>query len=168
MPRRPDPDYVRQLKGKDPRIPVDQRIVFKTTTDISTIIPPDYLNREAQHHWERMALILADVGLLQEVGRDKLGRYCQAAADWEEIMTARNAMGKAKLKITEDNWRQMIYWQNQLKAAEDTMREFEREYGLTPASAAKVRRPGHGGGGAKSPQDKFKDFLDEIPRAERV
>ena len=163
MGRKPDPEYIRELKGKKPRIPKDERIVFPSAVAPVEIIPPLYLTAGGQHHWERMTLILQPIGLLQEVGRDKLARYCQACADYEEIMEARKALGKNKIKVNQENHQMFSYWARMMEMHAGEMKDFEREYGLTPASAAKVRRPNAGKG--QTPQEKFQDYLDEIPKA---
>lgn len=160
MARRPDPDYIRALKGKKPKIKPEERIGFPSTL---TLIPPSYLTTDAQHHWERMTLILQPIGLIQEVGRDKLARYCQACADYEEIMEARKKLGKARIEVTKATHSKFSFWARMLEMHAGEMKDFEREYGLTPASAAKVRRP-NPKGGLQTPQEKFQDYLDEIPK----
>lgn len=160
MGRHADPEHIRALKGKKPKIPKDEQIVFPT---VVTLVPPPYFTKRAQHHWERMTLIMASAGLLQEVGRDKLGRYCQACADYEEIQEERRKLGVRKTRYDEDTAGKLTFWMRCLKDHSEEMRDFEREYGLTPASAARIRRPS--AIQPMTPREEFLDYLEEIPKA---
>jgi P27 family predicted phage terminase small subunit len=161
MGRRPDPEHIRALKGKTPRIPPDQQITFPV---VKTLTSPEYFTDRATHHWERMTLILSMAGLLQEVGRDKLGRYCQACADYEEIMLERKKMGRTRrVTVNPGTYTKMAYMARMMKHHVEEMQDFEKEYGLTPSSAARIRKPG-AALGPKSEREKFEDFLEELPR----
>src|SRR4051812_31858271 len=121
MGRKPDPEYIRELKGKKPRIPKEERIAFPSAIEIT---PPTYLTTGGQHHWERMTLILQPIGLLQEVGRDKLARYCQACADYEEIMEARKKLGKKKIDVNQETHQKFSYWARMMEMHAGEMKDF--------------------------------------------
>jgi len=158
MPRR-DSEYARALKGKKPRETPDTQVSFPIA-DGEKAQPPDYLTDEALIHWFRMVDILNSAKLFQLPTRDKLGRYCQACADYEDIQTARKKLGARRHILTKTNYHQQEYWSKRLKDYDHIMKDFEMEYGLTPAAATKVRHP------AKledHPAKGLKDFLAAKP-----
>lgn len=159
MPRR-DSNYIRALKGRKPRIAPEEQIIFPVEKAVACT-PPQYLTDEAMAHWRRMVIILDAIKLFQAPTRDKLARYCQACADYEDIQLARKKMGPGRNKWTPRSDRQMSYWMRMMTMAEKTMESFEGEYGLTPASAAKVRHPN---GDKANPTKKLLDFLDSKPK----
>lgn len=137
MGRRADPDFIRAAKGKGARYRPGETVVF----DPDRPLPPRYLNDEARQIWDYMAAQLEKVGILALVTRDALARYCQACADYEHIQTKLKAAGPKRFDCDEFNWRKLSHWQRVLSEADGVMRNFEREYALTPSSAAKTRRP---------------------------
>lgn len=139
MPRR-DSDYARALKGKKPRELPEHQVSFPIA-DAEKAQPPDYLSDEALIHWFRMVEILNSAKLFQLPTRDKLGRYCQACADYEEVQEARKKLGPRKHVISRGNFAQQQFWMKCLKDYDHIMKDFELEYGLTPAAATKVRHP---------------------------
>lgn len=159
MPRR-DSNYVRALKGRKPRIPPGEQIIFPVEQAVACT-PPDYLTPEALVHWRRMVVILDAIKLFQAPTRDKLARYCQACADYENIQEGRKKLGSSRNKWTPRLDRQISYWMRMMAMAEKTMESFEGEYGLTPASAAKVRHPN---GDKNNPMKKILDFIDNKPK----
>ena len=159
MPRR-DPDYVRVLKGKKPRVNPENQIAFPAAEG-STTEPPVYLDEFALSHWKRMVAILDRIQLFQDPTRDKLARYCQACADYEAVQEMRTKMGRyEEHNPTPENSRKLYFWMKALREYDSIMCDFEREYGLTPASAAKVRRPGE----VLKPAEKVVDFIDSKPK----
>jgi P27 family predicted phage terminase small subunit len=155
MGRRPDPEYIRVLKGKKPRLSKEEQLAWATDLPL----PPDWLTAEALVCWDRMAAELHHAGILFNISRDKLARYCQAYADYREVMLARKEMGPRKLVVTIKNEATLKQHASILKAANDIMSEFEGEYGLTPASATKIRRPT--GAGGPTPREDMDKFLED-------
>ncbi len=155
MGRRPDPEYIRALKGKSPRLSKEEQLAWATDLPL----PPDWLDEDALACWDRMASELHAAGILFAISRDKLARYCQAYADYSLIMAGRKRKGKARFKVPITTVHQAQFEQKILSHAEDVMKNFESEYGLTPASATKIRRPT--GGGGQTPREKFDKFLEE-------
>lgn len=139
MPRR-DSEYARALKGKKPRETPENQVSFPIANGENSQ-PPDYLTDEALIHWYRMVDILNSAKLFQLPTRDKLGRYCQANADYEEIQECRKKMGKRRFVLTKSNSYQQAFWSKTLKECDHILKDFELEYGLTPAAATKVRHP---------------------------
>lgn len=144
------------MKGKKLLVPPGQSVEFEEERPL----PPDFLTKDALDCWDYMAARLERAHILVGISRDKLARYCQAWADYSEIMMARKKMGGAKrIAVTENNWRQQLHWTRMIDQCEGIMRDFEREYGLTPASSSRVRRNTKGHSGA-TPLDELQDFLD--------
>lgn len=128
--------------------------------------PPPLLNKGALEAWDRMCVELKYAGLLAGIARDRLARYCTAWADYEEIRLMQNKLGAKRFRITDDNWREQTHWLKVIKESEATMQAFELEYGLTPASAAKVQRPPRQPGknelpASATPVEAFDAFLEE-------
>jgi len=149
MPRKPDPDHVRALKGKPPALTPSEQIKFVAERPL----PPDFLDSEALVCWDRMAAELEKAGILVSVSRDKLARYCQAWADYSDVIRQRNMRkgqrhiigykilrGGGKKRVVIDDQPQLSFWQRVVEQSHKIMSDFESEYGLTPASATKVRR----------------------------
>jgi P27 family predicted phage terminase small subunit len=160
MPRR-DNNYVRALKGKKPRIPLEEQIRYPVIQAVG-IVPPDYLTEESMVHWNRMVAILDGIKLFQAPTRDSLARYCQACADYEQLQMDRKRLGKRKHTVTEDNYNQLQFQARMLREYTKVMEQFEEDYGLTPASAAKVRHPG----ASTAPGMKLANFVDTKPALE--
>jgi phage terminase small subunit len=93
------------------------------------------------------------------VSRDKLARYCQAWSDWTEVTAARNRLGPRKWDITEANEKKFYLWIKIMEQSEKVMMDFEREYGITPAAATRVKFPKT----LASPTDKMNDFIKGKP-----
>lgn len=159
MGRKPEPEYIRELKGKKSKIAPEHQIKIPVIAgrDVS---PPDYLDEFARVHWNRMVEILDGVKLFQSPTRNTLARYCQAVADYEAIQEERSKLGGKKHKVTVFNKEQLAYWARMLREYEKTMENFESEYGLTPASAARVRNPNAN----KKPGEQLAQFVDERPQ----
>lgn len=154
MPRRPDPEYIRALKGKSPRLSKEEQLAWSADLPL----PPDFLTAEGLACWDRMAAELHAAGILASISRDKLARYCQAWADYREIMLMRKDMGEGKFKLTLKTMDTLKHQVQLIALCNKIMESFETEYGLTPASATKVRRPP--GGGGQTPREKLDGFLE--------
>ena len=155
MPRHKDPEFVRRLKGKPAVLAPEERIVHAQD---DRILPPDFIleNKDATKCWDRMAALLEKAELLVAVGRDKLARYCQAWADYSDVVRTRNRLTGSEKKITVFTKDKFRHWLAVQREAERTMDSFEQEYGLTPAAQMKIKKPN-----TETPADKFTAFLEE-------
>jgi P27 family predicted phage terminase small subunit len=165
MGRKPDPEHVRAAKKRPPKIPLDERLAH----DVERPLPPQFVldDAVATECWDRMAALLEKAKLLVAVSRDKLARYCISWSEYTSVIqnmaTVRKSElnGRSKGTLSRD-WLKQIQlaeikysrWFRTRQAAEKEMDEFEKEYGLTPASATKIRMP-PGQGGQKEEFDKF-------------
>lgn len=155
--RRPDPDHVREAKGLPTRS--EGNHLALPESDVVPAPPPN-LSVDALECWNRTASALFKLGLLSHVSHDKLARYCEAWSDWKNVQELRNKQGANKYKVTKSNWREQNLWKALLVDAERVMQDFEREYGMTPASSTRVRRPK---GDNESPMDKLNSFVMNKP-----
>jgi len=156
--RKPDPDYVRILKGKKPRAKPHELIVH--TPGIPRA--PAFLDTRARKAWNEMCTELKTAGLLFNISGAALARYCMAWSEYEGIRLAQLELGERRYKITDANYRQHSVWIKMLKEAESVMRNFELEYGLTPSSSTKLRKPpGVGEPIPVTPEQQLESFLQE-------
>lgn len=155
--RRPDPNHIRRLKGKKELINREEQVTF----DVGVVMPPSFIKGEAALCWKRMATELTRAEIFSKISRDKLARYCIAWQDYHDIMLERDVMGKKRLYVTSKNWRTFMHWNQVLRQCEQVMSNFETEYGLTPSSAMRIRKPS-----TAKPVDEFGDFLLEGAKEE--
>lgn len=151
--RKKIPLHVKVLTGRkiDPR----DRNEAIVTHPLSRPMPPAQLSAEGLDCWNRLTILLEQAGILTQISRDKLARYCQAWSDWSEI-TVTNASRKRRFVIRNDrDYRQKKYEAKICQDAESVMRDFEKEYGMTPCSAARIRLPNK----SDSPAEKMDDFI---------
>ncbi len=103
-----------------------------------TEIPPapDHLSKEALIEWGRVSNELHNQGLLSAVDMAALAGYCQSYGRWVDAETQLNAEGLT-VETTNGNKIQnpLVGIANQAK---EHMRKFLIEFGMTPASRAKV------------------------------
>ncbi len=101
--------------------------------------PPDHLSKDALIEWGRISNILFESGLLSKPDMAALAAYCDAFGMWCEASRQLNLEG---LTITTSN---LNVIQNPLvgikNQSREHMRKFLVEFGMTPASRAKVPKP---------------------------
>lgn len=91
---------------------------------------PRDLPNEAKAEWRRIVPKLEEVGLLADVDRGVLVRYCVAWADWVELDRLLQQSGKL-LKGARGNLVRNPLWFMK-RDAEQTVGELGRQLGLTP------------------------------------
>lgn len=101
--------------------------------------PPAYLDGDALAKWTEMAAELSALGLLTRVDEDQLSFYCVQFGRWKHA----EAMVKLKGEIIKTEGGNLI--QNPfLSVANRALKEMGRiasEFGLTPASRARLHTP---------------------------
>jgi P27 family predicted phage terminase small subunit len=55
---------------------------------------PDHLGGPAQQEWERLALVLYNIGVLKDTDRGAMAAYCQAYGVWVDASRAMAAYGR--------------------------------------------------------------------------
>lgn len=131
--RKPKPTKQKVVEGtaRKDRQPANEPIVPPGEPDC-----PPIVMGEARAEWKRMVTELRSMGLLERVGRGPLATYCLAWATWhqaqEAIAQLGTAMPGAGGVLTVSPYFRIA------KAAHEQMRHFWIEYGITPASRARV------------------------------
>lgn len=112
--QKPKPTHLRLLSGNAGKRPVNAQepIYAPCTTQ-----PPDWLPEGARAHWERLASMLAQAGVLKESDRDLLATYCCLFAEYVETVRAGE---RASMSIV------------------GQLRQLMGELGLTPSARARI------------------------------
>lgn len=98
--------------------------------------PPDHLAEEAKREWQRIGVILEEIGLVSELDRAALAAYCQAWSRWVDAEQALKTYGVV-IKSPSGFPMQSPFLAVANKALEQ-MRGFLIEFGMTPASRTRV------------------------------
>ena len=97
---------------------------------------PRFVVGEARKEWRRVSRLLFAMGVLSEIDRSALAAYCQAWAQWVD---AEQKLAKTGMLVSvEGVVRISPTWQAANQSREQ-MRAYLTEFGMTPASRARVR-----------------------------
>lgn len=112
--------------------------------------PPGFLSDEAKAEWERVIEGLYRAGIMTFVDVASLAAYCQAYGRWEQAEKALDKFAQKDLatyglmmKTTSGNAIQNPLVGAANKAMADMVR-YAAEFGMTPASRARVKGDGNG------------------------
>jgi P27 family predicted phage terminase small subunit len=132
--RPPTPTILKLLAGN----PGKRKLNRAEPKPPSTLTPcPPALSADARREWRRVSTVLHGLGLLTAIDRAALAAYCQAWARWLE---AERQLTTAGAILTSPNGYPMP--SPYLKIARDAvqqMRAFLTEFGMTPASRARLQ-----------------------------
>jgi len=110
----------------------------KPEVEIEIPSPPSFLGTYAKKEWKRIAPVLHEVGLLTKADYAVLAGYCQCYDRWitsEKIIRSKMKENKGKLTFeTESGYVQQIPEIGISNQAMKEMRNFAKEFGLTPSS----------------------------------
>lgn len=100
--------------------------------------PPSWLDREAKKEWKRVIQKLTEDDSIKECDLSALEGYCQSYSRWKK---AEQVLQKEGLTFTTPNG----YWQQRPEVsiankALAEVRAFCKEFGLTPASRARIEK----------------------------
>jgi len=98
---------------------------------------PASLTAVAKIEWTRLAKELFDAGLLTNADRNALANYCEAWADWVDAREKINLPG-GKTTTTEKGYEMQSVWVGIANKAAASMHRIAAEFGLTPASRARI------------------------------
>jgi P27 family predicted phage terminase small subunit len=143
MSRRPKPTAIKLLEGNPGKRPLNTEEP-KPTTGIPEM--PKELRPTARREWGRITLDLDALGVLSVVDGKALAMYCDAYADWEEAQRdcVRNGL-VIETPVFNKNGDLAGYVKKENPSfnvkckAIKTMKAFLIEFGLTPASRAKLK-----------------------------
>lgn len=163
MANRAKPIPIRKLQGNPGKRPIPD---VAEAPDVDDLTPPPGLDYHGKQAWERNAPILQAMGVLKQNHVDALFAYCDAYAQLRRSQIVSGMTFKQWLKSTgldaEETGRMDLfatYTQIQRsanvdrKAARNDLRLFATEFGMTPASGAKLVLPDTSSG------DPFEDWM---------
>ena len=131
--RRPVPTKLKMLRGNPGRRPLND---WEPEPEVKLPKPPEHLSDEAKREWRRAGKLLFAIGLMSALDRAALAGYCTAYARWVEAEEALKTYGVV-VKSPSGFPIQSPYLAIANKALEQ-MRGFLVEFGMTPASRARV------------------------------
>lgn len=99
--------------------------------------PPDWLDDRARKEWDKLARELESVGLLTSVDANQFGLYCQAVADYEDLL----------LRVRNEGWTTTTSNGNivqhpavgAMNKAAERVHKYSQQFGFTPASRTRVQ-----------------------------
>ena len=102
--------------------------------------PPVYLRPAARKHWDYLADLLEEMGVLAELDGDMLGAYCQTIAKWEdnELFLEENGATYDHVGTTGKKNPKMRPEVQYAKTLWAEIKQFAALFGLTPANRAEM------------------------------
>lgn len=149
--RKPKPTALKVLEGNPGRRKLNEREPVPPKGDIKC---PTWLMPEAKKEWKRLAPSLEAMGVLTMADLTSFAGYCQAFARWkeaEEFITQHGSIFKTPSGYVQQVPQVSIAQQN-LKI----MQSFCTEFGLTPATRARIIAAGGG------PEDAAEDPMERL------
>lgn len=127
---------------------------------------PDWLSDEAVTEWDRIAPLLVELGLISELDLAALAGYCQAYATFAGAQRVlRMAGSKGYVDFTPNGMRVMSVNFQIANRAEESMRKYLTDFGLSPAARARLRATPQQGS-LFPDSDPMETFLQAGKRAE--
>lgn len=146
--RKSKPIPIRKLQGNPGKQPMPD---VAEAPDLDSLTPPPGLDYHGKQAWKRNAPILQAMGVLKQNHRDTLFAYCDAYAQLRRCQTICNMTFKQWIKSTkldESEIGRMELFSTftavqrsanvDRKAARQDIRLYATEFGMTPASGAKL------------------------------
>jgi P27 family predicted phage terminase small subunit len=154
----PKPTRLAELQGNPGKRPLNKREPRPTPGAPGM---PDWLSREAKAEWRRLVPQLERLGLLTKVDRAGLAAYCQAHAELADATKLLEAEGRVLEEPVTARQREdgvevvkLVGYRKKLHPAVRLQRDafarvkqFLGEFGLTPATRARLVAPGEQGEG---------------------
>ena len=137
--RKPKPTQLKELEGN----PGKRRLnASEPHPPVPDVVPyaPKFLNEDARGEWNRMVNILLGLGLYTEVDHAALAMYCQAWGRW--VIAERKLTVEGEIITGVEGGKCQNPWRYEANKAQDQMRRMLAEFGLTPASRARLSVPG--------------------------
>jgi len=156
--RRPKPTALKQLAGNP------GKRALNSSEPRPSGIPkcPAHLDKAAKAEWKRISAELITLGLLTSVDRAALAAYCSA---WSRWVTAEESLQRfgTVIKSPKSNFPIQNPFLGVSNTAVDQMRKFLIEFGMTPASRARLHVDG-----ACGQTDPFEAFMAGIGAADPI
>ncbi len=146
--RKPKPTALKVLEGNPGKRPLNTN---EPIPPKGTIKCPNWLMPEAKKEWKRLAPALEAMGVLTVADEKAFAGYCQAYARWreaEEFITQHGSIFKTPSGYVQQVPKVSIAQQN-LKI----MQSICSEFGLTPATRARIIAGGPDEHGSEDPME---------------
>lgn len=137
--RKPKPTALKLLEGNPGKRPINEH---EPIPPKGTVKCPTWLEPEAKKEWKRLAPSLEAMGVLTQADLTAFAGYCQAYARWkeaEEFISQHGSIFQTPSGYVQQVPQVSIAQQN-LKI----MQSFCSEFGLTPATRARIIANGSG------------------------
>jgi len=131
--RKPKPNALKILEGNPGKRPIGEELIKAPPDDFDC---PSWLNRYAKEEWARLAPALRAQGVLTMLDVNAFAAYCEAYARWRDAEEHIEKYG-ATFETPSGYIQQTPYVAIANKAIKD-MQSFCNEFGLTPASRARI------------------------------
>jgi P27 family predicted phage terminase small subunit len=135
--RKPIPTTLKVLSGNPGRRPLNDR---EPTPMPGGPECPDWLDDEAKAEWQRICAELQGMGILSTADRAALAMYCTAWSRWKMAEEQVRKFGPI-VKSPEKGFPMKSPYLTIADQAMETMRKLMVEFGLTPSSRSRIRRP---------------------------
>ncbi|MCG8004682.1 MAG: phage terminase small subunit P27 family [Candidatus Thiodiazotropha lotti] len=100
---------------------------------------PAFLLPEAKKEWKRISVELEKHGLVTNLDRAALAGYCQAWARWDQAEKKLKELDESGLvETTPSGYKQMGVWLQICNRAQDQVRSYMAEFGMSPSSRSRV------------------------------
>jgi P27 family predicted phage terminase small subunit len=159
--RKPDPTKLKILRGvQNDRINHSEPIPPSGKPE-----PPEHLDKLAKEEWERLCVILKEMGLLSLADGPALALYCECYSKWLRvrgeiakhgmvIKSTTDVIQKGKVVATKEYLRANPAINIEVQMAR-MMKDLLIEFGLTPSSRSRIRTT------ADRPKDELEEFLEK-------
>lgn len=135
--RKPIPTTLKVLSGNPGRRPLNDR---EPTPMPGGPECPEWLDDEAKIEWQRICAELQGMGILSTADRAALAMYCTAWSRWKMAEEQVRKFGPI-VKSPEKGFPMKSPYLTIADQAMETMRKLMVEFGLTPSSRSRIRRP---------------------------
>jgi len=133
--RKPKPTALKLINGN----PGKRRINHNEPAPERCLPPcPAYLDARAAKHWDDVAPLTFECGILTPLDVDALARYCQAFSDRLEAIEEIQSQG-AVLTLPNKPYRYLNPWVTIKRYAEKTLDTIGSDFGFTPSARTRIR-----------------------------
>lgn len=127
------PKHLRLVKGNPSRRPINED---EPKPEAKAPSCPNHLNADAKREWKRVTKELLKLGLLTEIDRAAIARYCQAWGEWCEATRKIDKLGM--LVRTPNGYPVPSPYVVIANQAHKRMLDIEAQFGMTPSSRTRV------------------------------
>ena len=131
--RRPKPTHLKLLQGNPGKRKLN---AHEPKPEVEILPVPDYLSDGVKAEWERMAKVLAQLGLLTSIDGVAFEAYCTLVARWRE---AEEALKKTGPVVKSPSGYPMLSpFYTVANQSLNQMRAFLVEFGMTPSARSRI------------------------------